>query len=43
VAHGRRQALRGRPGVHIGVYPGLTVEMIDYLAASIKEFVTKHS
>src|SRR6266536_297283 len=27
----------------IGVYPGLTAEMIDYVVASIKEFVAKHA
>jgi CDP-6-deoxy-D-xylo-4-hexulose-3-dehydrase len=26
----------------IGVYPGLTLEMISYVADSIKEFVGKH-
>jgi dTDP-4-dehydro-2,6-dideoxy-D-glucose 3-dehydratase len=26
----------------IGVYPGITTEMIDYMTASIREFVSKH-
>ena len=26
----------------IGVYPGVTTEMTDYMIASIREFVTKH-
>jgi dTDP-4-dehydro-2,6-dideoxy-D-glucose 3-dehydratase len=26
----------------VGVYPGLTIEMVDYVVASIREFVTSH-
>lgn len=26
----------------IGVYPGITIEMVDYVAATIREFVTAH-